>query len=98
MKRLLSAIGALLMPQNSTCHLCGAFLEAGETLLCARCQGLLNYCRIEPFEAVVSLDENCHAVSAYWHEEEARELVIQAEVRARPGSGTPTGTGALRRL
>lgn len=77
MKRLLSAIGALLMPQNSTCHLCGAFLEAGETLLCARCQGLLNYCRIEPFEAVVSLDENCHAVSAYWHEEEARELVIQ---------------------
>lgn len=77
MKRLLSAIGALLMPQNSTCHLCGAFLEAGETLLCARCQGLLNYCRIEPFEAVVSLDENCHAVSAYWHEEEAWELVIQ---------------------
>ena len=37
----------------------------------------MNYCRIEPFEAVVSLDENCHAVSAYWHEEEARELVIQ---------------------
>ena len=64
MNQLFSAVGALLMPQNSACHLCGAFLEAGETLLCARCQGLLNYCRIEHFEAVVSLDENCRALSA----------------------------------
>lgn len=93
MNRLLSAVGALLTPQNSTCHLCGAFLEAGESLLCALCQGLLNCCRIEPFEAVVSLDENCRAVSAYWHEEEARELVIQLKFGHDRAAALPLAQG-----
>lgn len=93
MNRLLSAVGALLAPQNSTCHLCGAFLEAGEALLCVRCRELLNFCRIEPFEAMISLDENCRAVSAYWHEEEARELVLQLKFGHDRAAALPLAHG-----
>lgn len=66
----------LLAPQQNVCHLCGAFLCAGENTLCMECQSALNRCRIPAFEAASRAYAPARlALSAYAYQAQARALV-----------------------
>lgn len=91
--KLLPLIQTFLASQSSFCHLCGAFLWLNETTLCDECQKMLDACRIDEREASVLVGEQCRAVSAYWHEAEARELVLLLKYRHDRAAASPLAFG-----
>lgn len=76
MNAALQTLRDWLAPESNTCHLCGTLLYGGEAVLCESCESGLEACRIPPVEAVSRLGEPLDlSLCAYWHQDEARELV-----------------------
>jgi ComF family protein len=76
MNRFLEGLLALLFPQRTVCHVCGAPLSAAESLLCAPCAAALRRCALPPKRAEIRLVENIgFAASAFAYRGTASALV-----------------------
>lgn len=93
--RFARSVAALFYPQQNACHLCGRGLaSAGEGILCARCEAELEKGRIPVPELAVGLHKPLAVcVSAYWHQDEARELVHLLKYRSDRAAAQPLGQG-----
>ncbi len=58
MNRAWEALLTLLFPQRTVCHICGAPLSAGESLLCPPCAEALRRCALPPKRAEIRLVEH----------------------------------------
>lgn len=76
MTRPLRALLQALFPQRTACHACGEPLQAGDGLLCPRCEASLRACRFMPGreETVVDTLIDC-AASPFGYEGAAAALV-----------------------
>ncbi|MDD3336147.1 MAG: ComF family protein [Eubacteriales bacterium] len=89
-----SLVQTLLCPQENTCHLCGTLLSAGEQTLCVECEQALKRRQIHAFEAPsTEYPPIALVLSAYWFDEEARQLVHQLKFSADYASALPLAEG-----
>lgn len=94
MRVRLDGLLAVLFPQRTVCHACGAPLVAGEGLLCERCAGSLCVCAFTAGRAETVIDaEIACAASAYRYEGTAAGLVKALKFGSDQSAAIPLAEG-----
>ena len=94
-KTIRESILPLFFPQYDACHLCGAAIAPEmDTLLCEGCLKELYGGRLSRHEAMLGgFPPLAMTVSAFWHEDPARQLVFLLKYEGEPLAAQPLAMG-----
>ena len=81
----------LFFPTANACHLCERALEGTQDCLCHRCALGLQACAILPIERETLVASRWRGLSAFWYQDQARELVHQLKYHSNLQAARPLG-------